>query len=473
MKNLYIYVFALLIFDVGHAQLFQPSGVTNLEGVFYGNVAIGNLTSQTGNDIVLSGSNENYTGFTGLYKKDDTFGMQIHPDFSPILYSSLAITDLDNDGINDFIVTGFDSDVDEQVFEIFYNNGDQTFTKNTSSLIPPVSFGDIEIVDFDNDGLKDIAINGMNDNIGKFITRIYFQTSLGVFTESTDVFLGANFSDIKAFDANNDGFQDLLVTGFSTNYVPETELYINNNGVFTVVASGIDDVYFSSIDVADYDNDGDLDVVVSGFDSSYTPTMKLFSNDGTGLFSLNPTIFVGNYSGGTRFLDYDNDGFIDIFSSGSSGTNGAVNLKSYMYKGDATGNFTDVTSQVANIPGISMGRVALLDFDNDGDTDILTLGLNSNDVAVTSIYENKSTTLSTENFNSSKIQVYPNPVVNNVTINSNEEIVNITVHEPNGKEVYETKTNTQSIDFSEMSKGIYILSISTQNETFQQKIIKQ
>jgi hypothetical protein len=136
-------------------------------------------------------------------------------------------------------------------------------------------------------------------------------------------------------------------------------------------------------DAADYDRDGLPDLFVTHLDLEYN---RLYRNQGDGTFSdatFASKLGAGTFrmSGfGTRFIDYDNDGWRDLFIA-----NGHVldNVK-YFHAGteyaepktiyrNLGGTFQDVTKQLG--PDLADARVsraaAFADYDNDGDVDVL------------------------------------------------------------------------------------------------------
>jgi hypothetical protein len=140
--------------------------------------------------------------------------------------------------------------------------------------------------------------------------------------------------------------------------------------------------------VGDYDGDGWLDIFKTNF-SDDTP--DLYHNNGDGTFS--DSSFVAGlgvntqYVGwGAGFVDYDNDGWIDIFQ-----VNGHVYPEIDQYHMDAhfafprlvyrnlgNGKFSDVSRElgVGVSEKFSSRGCAFGDFDNDGDVDVLILNMN-------------------------------------------------------------------------------------------------
>jgi hypothetical protein len=107
---------------------------------------------------------------------------------------------------------------------------------------------------------------------------------------------------------------------------------------------------------------------------------------------------------GCAFLDYDNDGWMDIFlvnSGPSDFFTPKQPLRNALYKNNRDGTFTDVTLKAGVAGGVSFGMgVAAADFNNDGFTDILvtaygrpTLYRNNGDGTFTDITEKAGLTV--------------------------------------------------------------------------------
>lgn len=207
------------------------------------------------------------------------------------------------------------------------------------------------------------------------------------------------------FDYDNDGWLDILVLTGSRFGDPPADasirLYKNNrNGTFTDVtkAAGLFRTgYFYGVTVGDYNNDGHEDVFITGWGQNI-----LFRNNGDGTFA-EVTKEAGllnakpRWGSGCTWVDYDRDGKLDLFVSNyvafdyktvpRTGESGSCNYKgvlvncgprglahSYhsLYHNNGDGTFTDVTDK-AGIgkadPGYGL-TVSAADLDNDGWPDI-------------------------------------------------------------------------------------------------------
>ena len=265
----------------------------------------------------------------------------------------VAVADYDNDGWPDIYVTNFGKN------RLYHNNHDGTFTDVAEKA--GVALGGWSTGptwgDYDHDGMLDLFVPGyvkfdvahppisgqgtIPPNLCQFrginvmcgprglpgeADHLFHNNGDGTFT---DVSLKAGVADRQGLfglgsvfvDVDDDGWLDLAVANDSTtNY-----LYRNKrDGTF-------EDISYSSgfalsddgreqasmgIAVGDYNRDGKLDLFITTFSDDYK---TLYRNDGDGNFSdvsykaglANPTIpFL---SWGTAFMDYDNDGFLDLF----------------------------------------------------------------------------------------------------------------------------------------------------------------
>jgi tetratricopeptide (TPR) repeat protein len=227
------------------------------------------------------------------------------------------------------------------------------------------------VFDYNNDGYLDIVVGAAFGG-----TTLYRNNGDGTFTDvsiDSGLDISVNTFGTVAGDYNNDGFVDLYVTrqGF---YAGEGQLFRNNgDGTFTDVTeeAGLKDVWGPAFTASwvDYDNDGFLDLFVANnlgalFERK-TPN-RLFHNNGDGTFT-DVTAQAGIQSIWPSIVgawgDYDNDGRMDLFLSNGLG-------RSQLFHNNGDGTFTDV-SQKAGVDGVGFGSPAFFwDYDNDGWMDI-------------------------------------------------------------------------------------------------------
>ncbi len=133
----------------------------------------------------------------------------------------------------------------------------------------------------------------------------------------------------------------------------------------------------------DYDNDGDLDLYIvngaplPGFETATPPANILYQNDGDGRF-IDVTAAAGvgdtDYGMGCVAADYDNDGDADLYV-----TNFGANL---LYQNNGDGTFTDVTTHAGVDGGDKWSSsCAFVDYDHDGKLDLYVVNYLDYDIA--------------------------------------------------------------------------------------------
>jgi hypothetical protein len=185
---------------------------------------------------------------------------------------------------------------------------------------------------------------------------------------------------------------------------PHNHLYRNEgNGRFSDVTAkaGLNpDMYSVAVAAADYDNDGFVDLLVTGYGQAI-----LYRNDGNGHFtdvSAKAGIKVEGWAISSTWLDYDKDGCVDLFVGryvkfdpkyrafyaadnypGPLDYEGDTNR---LYHNNCDGTFTDVTdkSGIGALVGRTMG-VTAADYDGDGWDDIYV----ANDRTENFLFRNK------------------------------------------------------------------------------------
>lgn len=303
-----------------------------------------------------------------------------------------AFADVDNDGDKDLLVVG--SFGAAATTRLYLNNGSGVFTLVTGTPFPGVgNSSSVAFADVDNDGDQDVMISGELPSAVQVVTKLYANNGSGVFTEVTGTpFAQVGFSSLLFTDIDNDGDQDVFVAGSlgtgNTNLV--TKLYQNNGaGVFTEVLGtpfpGVSSTNGGSfIAVADVDGNGTKDVVVSGYTTTQSIT-KVYRNNGPGNF----TEITGNSFGlgGTVALaDLDGNGTQDMLIEGY--TTGPVLPATKLYSNNGSGIFTGVTGLPFN--GFGMSDFGVADVDGNGKKDLLITGYDATYQFIAKLYKNVS-----------------------------------------------------------------------------------
>ncbi len=235
--------------------------------------------------------------------------------------------------------------------------------------------------DYDGDGWLDLYVT---DSVGP--NTLYRNNGDGTFSVSPlndQVALPEHYSGGASWaDYDNDGWPDLLVLG------READVLFHNDGSqgFSDVtaATGVGDTYASkTASWADYDNNGWLDLYVANWGCvprcARTPGStgepdQLYRNNGDGTFS-NVTRLLGSKNAGggfvARWLDYDNDGDLDIYLVNDEFILPPGNK---LFRNDGPGCdgwcFTEVSEQAGAATKVMGMGVASDDWDQDGDLDI-------------------------------------------------------------------------------------------------------
>ncbi len=369
------------------------------------------------NELSAAGGRVKFRDFTdksGL--EATTYGMGV------------AAGDYDNDGAVDLYVTNFGAD------QLWRGHGDCTFSDVTSSSgIAAGEWGvSASFVDFDRDGWLDLyvgnyvdftvathkpcystssardycgprAYNPVPDRLWRNRGRgadgkVTFQDMSAVAGIAAE--FGGALGVISA-DFNLDGWPDVYVANDQT----ANQLWINrgtgkdgivrfaNEAALAGVAVNMDGSPEASmgVDAADFDGDGDEDIFLTHLNRQ---TNTIYVNEGDGWFSDKtmatglgaPSVAFTSF--GTAWLDYDNDGWLDLVIA-----NGAVQViaelalakdpfplhqpnQLFRNLGSGAGGtvrFQDVTASAG--PAFELSEVsrgaAFGDLDNDGDTDVV------------------------------------------------------------------------------------------------------
>ncbi len=256
--------------------------------------------------------------------------------------TGVAVGDYDNDGFDDLFVAGYGHST------LYHNNGNGTFTDVTASAGVGGSGWATSAawVDYDNDGRLDLIVarymvwdfddiycghreEGFRsychpDLFKPMSVLLYHNDGNGRFSEvsaKAGIDKPGKGLGLAVADYDHDGWMDILLANDS---IPEYLFHNNGNGTFEEIGLpsgvGLDGggATFAGmgVDFEDYNNDGWPDVIITNLANQ---KYALYANAGDGSFDYT-TLATGMgaisllHSGwGVRFLDYDNDGWKDLF----------------------------------------------------------------------------------------------------------------------------------------------------------------
>ena len=330
--------------------------------------------------------------------------------------NNVAWGDFYNDGKLEVVYTGYDShstSFNKAMSVIYANSGNDTFQEKTS-ILDNCFYACPVAIDYDNDGLLDLFVAGLktlnyDNGVDDMAAFLYHNKGNGVFEEVNSATRDGNnmglyplYNDmgggrgrhwISVGDYDNDGFQDIVMTGRDdyefTDEEGDTYVYnnrravylyhneqgerfkrvenpLNGNSPFAALAAG--SVYF-----ADMDNDGLLDVVASGYGVD-EGNLHVYWNNGDGTFSEDRQKLSGSYNSSCAVGDFNNDGFQDILVTGYAKPGGSFGKSFFIYRNNGDHTFTLFSQDFCGFEGVDGALPALGDINNDGLLDILVGG---------------------------------------------------------------------------------------------------
>ncbi len=222
--------------------------------------------------------------------------------------------------------------------------------------------------DFDNDGLLDIVVTSQDPTQPMAFYRNRGDGTFEDRTEPAGLLKQTGALNCVQADYNNDGHLDIFLPRGAWLPWPVRPSLLRNNGdgTFTDVTkeAGLQDAVNSiSATWADYDNDGFLDLFIC----CEKQANRLYHNKGDGTFE--EVAFKAGVQGngctgkGAAWIDYDNDGYPDLFLNNLTGP-------AQLFHNNRNGTFTEVT-EAMGIKGPQQGFSCwAFDYDNDGWLDI-------------------------------------------------------------------------------------------------------
>ncbi len=262
-----------------------PAGGGSVTMTSLGNLGMTNITN--GSVVVFDHNNDGNLDLliSGLYTMNlyqgDGAGAFTHlptAGFNGTSWGAAAAADYDRDGNTDILAVGMAPSSTPSA-SLYRNNGDGTFTANSSLAATPVSFATAAWADYDNDGWPDFALAGQTPT-GQ-TTQVYRNAQDGTFSLVATL-AGISFGSLAWGDYDNDGLLDLAVSG-NSNAGNQFLVYRNTGAGFSeVTPSGLIGLRTTGLGWADYDSDGHLDLLINGVDDAANlKVTRIYRNNST------------------------------------------------------------------------------------------------------------------------------------------------------------------------------------------------
>jgi hypothetical protein len=447
-------------------------------------LSAGDIDDNGYNDLLYGGA----SGVTFMIANDTGTGFSQISGSEYVFSQRSNFVDINNDGHLDAFVC---HDVEPNVYYINDGNGNLTFNQGgLGDTVNGGNYGSIWI-DYDNDRDMDLFIaKCRGGNSGANINQLHENDGSGNFTE---ISTAMNLADpVQTWssawgDFDNDGDMDAFI-GASSFTNGGHKFMRNDESTFTDVITGTGLENFEDTDIEyvthDFDNNGYLDI--------YSGSGNFFFNNGDMTFTQQ----IVNFGAGP-IGDLNNDGFLDILSGNIYMNDGNDNnwLKITTEGVQSNWNGIGARIEIQSAMGSQMRDIRSGDgfrymsslnahFGIGTDTEIESVTIYwpsgivdtiLNPTINETLFVQEGQTLSIKDNNALQLNVYPNPThqylyvegLQNDTKNTSLQIVDV-----QGKQVNNVKLNSNRVDVSQLSNGIYFATITINNQSQTLKFVK-
>ena len=416
-----LYKLSIVILILASTSLVQSQSLVHsdqdLPGLWAGDAAWADHDGDGDLDLALVGqateSGQSVPSAFIFDNQADSFSEdQVGLGLTGVYHGAVAWADYDSDGDIDLAISGWDAQ-DEEILSLFNNDRVQGsfFTdelqldSNGEKVLIGVRYSSLSWGDIDNDGDLDLVVMGMESG-GTSITMLYENEMVRFVVDevNSETLVNLHNGDLVWGDYDGDGDIDLAISG--DNVVESsisglnavTEFYKNGPEGTLELDTAMGDVVSvkgGSLAWGDYDGDGNIDLAASGrpfgkFDGSdWMASLVLYRNRPAGLLALDDNFTLSASLaavGDLSWVDFDNDGDIDLATSGRtylSSYNASVFLNN-------DGSLNGV-SQESELYGLDGGSVDWVDYNGDGRSDLLIAGMDDSGERFTDLYVNQGT----------------------------------------------------------------------------------
>ena len=306
--------------------------------------------------------------------------------YGPVAPRRVAWKDVNGDGYPELFTFGIDYTLPYAypilgTSELLWNREGRLYYGQTLMDVadPSLAWGDL-----DGDGAADLALSGETELIDLNTSkRLYLYRNGQRLTQLSENLPSGNYS-VALADFNRDGRTDVALSGNEYVYVPfwkpfnpmsdgwyiayrHADVYRQETPTtYTAMNAGLP-FAVCNLAAADYDLDGWPDLAIGNNNTSDTRTNAIYHNSG-GRFANSGIKLPDLQTGRPMWIDFDRDGDPDLVFYGKT-PNQAPVIK--LLRNDRGGKFTDLG---ARLPALAANGMDWGDYDGDGDLDVALYG---------------------------------------------------------------------------------------------------
>ncbi|VAW28896.1 hypothetical protein MNBD_BACTEROID06-1335, partial [hydrothermal vent metagenome] len=437
-----------------HGQNFTPITINNAQGVYNGEAVWFDFDNDNDLDFIITGQSNTNNLHTRIYENNGNDSFDLFTILGGYSETGLELINLNGDQSIDLVINGRKIGAGNNPISIYANN-DTSFEIENSTIdfLLEGSFPSVTARDWNNNLKEDIIISGINgfvDGNPNIETIFYTRDQNNDLVSSNPIAGGAYLSTLELFDIDNDMDLDLIISGNDGDFpYQRTDIYINEENNFILSDISLEPLQNTSLDIGDYNSDGYLDVVLTGFNEFLRDTTLLYKNvEGvlTGIANSGLNGHIGR-SGSVQWGDYDNDGDLDLLFQGKSSDDWSFEIMI----NNGNDQFSHLDEE--NFQNLAYGAASWGDYDNDGDLDILTTGyieinnpqliIYRNDIATSNTPPSTPPNLTTNSFEIDNVTISWGTSSDDET-NSNALTYNLHVEDTESNIIFSSYANLES-----------------------------
>jgi hypothetical protein len=358
-----------------NGQNFTPIEINDAQGVYNGEAIWFDFDNDDDLDFIITGQSNTNDLHTRIYQNNGDDSFELFTVIGGYSETGLELMNINGDEFIDLIINGRKIGAGSDPTSVYLNNSTSFEIENSNvDFLLGGTFASVLAMDWSNDMREDLIISGINgfvDGNPNIETKFYSRDENNDLVSSSHIIGGAYSSSMKLFDIDNDMDLDLIISGNDgESPYQRTDVYIKEENNFVLSDISLEPLQNTSIDIGDYNSDGYMDVILIGYNEFLRDTTLLYKNVGGDFIGVENSGLNGHLgrSGSVQWGDYDNDGDLDLLFHGESSGDWSFEIMI----NDGNDQFSHLDEE--NFQNLAYGSASWGDYDNDGDLDILTTG---------------------------------------------------------------------------------------------------